>query len=67
MWSSEVTEVDLVQCNWVNKKYQQKSKVLYAFRLNKSYTQMLNVERSNLVFLKTYNTEFDEIIITFTD
>ena len=21
----------------------------------------------NLVFLKTYNTEFDEIVITFTD
>ena len=28
---------------------------------------MLNVEPSNLMFLKTYNTEFDEIIITFTD
>ena len=28
---------------------------------------MLNVEPSNLVFLKSYNTEFDEIIITFTD
>ena len=28
---------------------------------------MLNIEPSNLVFLKTYNTEFDEIIITFTD
>ena len=28
---------------------------------------MLNVEASNLVFFKTYNTEFDEIIITFTD
>ena len=26
-----------------------------------------NVETSNLVFLKTYNTEFDEIIIKFTD
>ena len=26
-----------------------------------------NFEASNLVFLKTYNTEFDEIIITFTD
>ena len=25
------------------------------------------MEPSNLVFLKTYNTEFDEIIITFTD
>ena len=28
---------------------------------------MLNVEPSNLVFLKTCNTEFGEIIITFAD
>ena len=28
---------------------------------------MLNVEPSNLVFLKTYNIEFDKIIITFED
>ena len=28
---------------------------------------MLNVEASTLLFLKTYNTEFDEIIITYTD
>ena len=33
---------------------------------NKSYAYFLNVEPSNLVFLKTYNTEFDEIILTFT-
>ena len=34
---------------------------------NKSYVYLLNVELSNLMFLKIYNTEFDEIIITFTD
>ena len=28
---------------------------------------MINVEPINLVVLKTYNTEFDEIVITFTD
>ena len=28
---------------------------------------MLNAEPSNLVFLKTYNTEFDEIFIRFMD
>ena len=28
---------------------------------------MLNVEPSTLVFVKIYNTEFDEIIITFMD
>ena len=41
--------------------------MLYTFRPNKSYAYLLNVEPSNLVLLKTYNTEFDEIIITFTD
>ena len=34
---------------------------------NKPYAYLLNVEPSNLVILKTYNTEFDEIIITFMD
>ena len=33
---------------------------------NKFYVYLLNNEPSNLVFLKTYNTEFDEIIIKFT-
>ena len=31
------------------------------------YTYLLNVEPIDLVFLKTYNTAFDEIIITSTD
>ena len=35
--------------------------------LNKNYAYLLNVEPSNLVFFKTFNSEFDEIIITFTD
>ena len=34
---------------------------------NKPYAYLLNVEPSILVFLKTYNTEFDKIIITFMD
>ena len=28
---------------------------------------MLNVEPTNLVFLKTYNTGFDEVFVTITD
>ena len=63
----ELDEVVLVQCKLVDNQYQQKSEVLYTFPPNKSYAYLLNVEPSNLVFLKTYNTEFDEIIITFTD
>ena len=61
----QVFEVVLVQCNLVDNEYQQKStEVLYNFTPNKSYAYLMP---SNLVFLKTYNTEFDEIIITFTD
>ena len=35
--------------------------------LNKFYASLLIVEPSNLVLLKTYNTEFDNIFIIFTD
>ena len=66
MPSLEVAEVGLVQCNLVDNQYQQKSEVLYTFMPNKSYAYLLNVEPSNLVSFKTYNTNFDEIIITFT-
>ena len=34
---------------------------------NKSNAYLLNVEPSNLVFLKTYNTEFYEIILTLNN
>ena len=57
----------LFQCNLVDDQYQQRSRVLYSSMPNKSYAYLLNVEPSNLVFLKTYNIEFNEIIITFTD
>ena len=57
MWkivrSLESFEVALVQCNLVDNQYQRKSKVLYTFTPNKSHAYLLNVEPSNLVFLKT--------------
>ena len=65
--SLEEVDVVLVQCNLVDNQYQQKSEMLYTFTPNKSYAYLLNVEPSNLVFLKTYNTEFDETIIIFID
>ena len=52
--SFEVAEVVLVQC--IIHFYAQQ--ILYL---------LLNVELSNSVFLETYNTEFDENIIKFTD
>ena len=62
-----MVEVVLVQRNLVDNKYQQKSGVSHTFTPNKSYSYLLNVEPSNTVFLKTYTTEFDYMIITFTD
>ena len=63
----KVVEVVLVQLNLLDNQYQQKSDVLYNFTPNKSYAYLLNVEPFNLVFLKSYKTEFDRIIITLTD
>ena len=62
----EVVEVVLVKCNILDIQWQQKSEVLYTFTLNKFFAYLLNVQPCNLVFLKTYNTEFDVVIITFT-
>ena len=67
MPSLEVVEEVLVQCNLVDNQYQQESKVLHTFTPNKSYAYLLNLEPSNLVFLETSTTKFDEIIMTFTD
>ena len=63
----EFIEVVLVQCNLLDNHYQQKSEVLYTLTPKKSYAYLLNIEQSNLVFLKTCNTEFDNMKITFTD
>ena len=60
-------EVVLVQCNFVGNQYQQKSEILYTYTHNKSYAYLLNDVPSNLVFLKTYNAELDDIILTFID
>ena len=65
--SLELVKVVLVQCNLVDNQYYQKSEALYTFTPNKAYAYFLNVDQRILVFLKTYNTEFDKIITTFTD
>ena len=57
----EITEVVLVHCNMVNNGYQQDSRVLYAFVLNKSFGSLLDISPSNHIFLKIFNSEYDEI------
>ena len=63
----EITEVVLVHCNMVNNDYQQDSRVLYIFIQNKSFGSLLDISPSNHIFLKTFNSEYDEIIVWFTD
>ena len=57
----EVTEVILVHCNIVNNDYQQNSRVLYTFVPNKPFGSLLEISPTNHIFLKTFNSEYDEI------
>ena len=63
----EIVEVVLVHCNLVNNDYQQNSRILYTFVPNKTFGSLLEISPPNHVFLKTFNSEFQEIKIWFTD
>ena len=63
----EVVELVLVHCNLVHNDYQQDSRILYALVLNKTFGSFLEISPTNHVFLKTFNSEFEEIKIWFTD
>ena len=63
----EIKEVVLVHCNIVNNEYQQDSRVLYTFFTNKLIGSLSEISPTNHIFLKTFNSEYDEIIVWFTD
>ena len=63
----DITEVVLVHCNIVNNDYQQDSRVLYTFVPNKPFGSLLEISPTNHIFLKTFNSQYDEIIVWFTD
>ena len=63
----EIVELVLVHCNLVNNNYQQHSRILYTFVPNKTFGSLLEISPPNHVFLKTFNSEFREIKIRFTD
>ena len=56
-----MVESVLVKSNLKDSRYQLKFEVLYTFTPNKLYAYLLNVEPSNLAFLKTCNIEFLDI------
>ena len=63
----EITEVVLVHCNIFNNDYHQDSRVLYTFVANKSFGQLLDISWKRFIFLKTFDSEFSDIEIWFTN
>ena len=62
----EIVEIVLVHCNLVDNDYQQNSRI-YTFVPNKTFGSLLEISLPNHVFLKTFNSEFQEIKTWFTD
>ena len=61
------TEVVLVHYDIVNNDYQQDLRVLYTFVPNKFFGSLLEIPPTNHIFLKTFNSEYNEIEVCFTD
>ena len=63
----EIVELVLVHCNLVNNDYQQDSRILYTFVQNKPFGSLLEISPTNHIYLKTFNSEFQELRVWFTD
>ena len=63
----ELVELVLVHCNLVNNDFQQYSRILYTFVPNKPFGNSLEISSTSHIYLKTFNSEFQEIKIWFTD
>ena len=58
----------MVHCSLVNKDYQQDSRILYTFVPKKTFRSLLEISPTNQgFFLKTFNSEFQEVKVWFTD
>ena len=63
VWYLEITEVVLVHCNIVNND----SRVLYTFVPNKTFGSLSEISPTNNIFLTTFNSDFQNIEVWFTD
>ena len=63
----EVAELILIYCHLVNNNYQQNSRILYTFTPDKSFGSLLQISPPNHIFLKIFNSEFQETKVWFTD
>ena len=57
----------MVHFDIANNDYQQDSRVLYTFAPNKQFGSLLKISPTNHIFLKTFNSEYDESKVWFTD
>ena len=58
--NGKMFELVLIHFNIVNKNYQQNSRKLYKFVPNKPFGSLLEIS-PQIIFLKTFNSEFQEI------
>ena len=63
----EIVELVLIHCNTVNNNYQQNSRILYTFVPKKPFCSLSEILPANHIFLKTFNSKFQEIKVWFTD
>ena len=61
----EIKKVVLVHCDIANNDYQQDSRVLYTFVPNKEFRSLLEISPTNSSFLKTINSDRQEIKVWF--
>ena len=66
-WNLVNNDYQQVHWNLVNNDYQQDSRILYTFVPNKTFGSLLEISPTNQVFLKTFNSEFQEVKIWLTD
>ena len=63
----ENTEAVLIFCNIFKNDYQNDSRVLYKLVPNTSFVQLLDISPKNLIFSKTFNSEFSYVKAWFSD
>ena len=63
----EVVELVIVHSNIINNNYQQDSRISYTFVTSKPFGSLLEISLPNHILLKTFNSEFHEIKVWFTD
>ena len=52
----QITDLALLHCNTVDKKYQRKLRVIYAFVSNKFFGQLLSTSPNDFIFLETFDS-----------